>query len=282
MNIYNVDAISVVHHTNVDIYTNKISNPVHLVQYDDRLPILAVTIYNNGQEYSIPDAAKARLRVGKPDRTCVNVQALGMSSDKHTIYFEITKQMTMFEGTFHPTVELNVGGKIGHPSLLTFIIAKNAIQDGLIESCVEYKEFFDYVNQVKAIAEEALKTEERIKESEQHVIDVVDLIRNTETEADKNAKLSKSWAIGESGIRPGEEYDNSKFYANQAKTYEQEYNKLYKESNDILNEIKSSTDIVSFEVNEETGELMYDDGRGYDFTVNDETGELEWCAKGGE
>ena len=277
MNTYTVDSISVVHSTNVDIYTNKISNPVHLVQYDDRLPILAVTIFNNGQEYTIPSTAEARLRVGKPDHTCVNVAALGMSSDKHTVYFEITKQMTMFEGTFHPTVELKIGDRVGHPSLLTFIVARNAIQDGYLESCVEYKEFFDYVNQVKAIAEEAKSIETRVKEADTHVAGVMEVIQNTETTARENAELSKSWAVGNTGVRPGENHNNSKYYADQAKSCEHEFSKLYKESSEVLNEIKSATDIVSFEVNDD-GELIYDDGRGYDFTVDDDTGELIWTA----
>ena len=93
LQLYEPTGIS--HPTSVDFSKRSINQPVHLVQYDKSLPILAVSLYNNGQLYPLPDDAIASIRLGKPDKTFVYNRALGCNSNRTVVYFEVTQQMTL-------------------------------------------------------------------------------------------------------------------------------------------------------------------------------------------
>ena len=54
MGVYTPDSNRVVHHTYADMTARQIVRPVHLVQYDQGLPIIAVKLYNDGLEYTSP------------------------------------------------------------------------------------------------------------------------------------------------------------------------------------------------------------------------------------
>ena len=94
------------HTTSVDFSKRAISQPVHIVQYDRSLPILAVSLYNNGQLYRLPESTRVNIRFGKPDKSFVYNPALGCNSNRTIAYFEITQQMTLFDGEFYPVIEL--------------------------------------------------------------------------------------------------------------------------------------------------------------------------------
>lgn len=99
-------------------------------------------------------------------------------------------------------------------------------------------------------------------------------------EADYNAKLAQSYAVGGSGIRDNEDADNAKKYSEQSKAnanVSQEYlTKVEKAGEDAVNAIKNALDIdaPNFEVDLSTGHLMYSGGR-FVFNVNND-GHLEW------
>ena len=50
MGVYTPDSNRVVHYTYADMTARQIVRPVHLVQYDQGLPIIAVKLYNDGLE----------------------------------------------------------------------------------------------------------------------------------------------------------------------------------------------------------------------------------------
>ena len=66
----------------------------------------------------------------------------------------------------------------------------------------------------------------------------------SETNASNSATLSKSWAVGGTGTRTGEDTDNSKYYSEQSKFYakqaEQSVSKDYQQVLQELEDIKSS------------------------------------------
>ncbi len=98
--------------------------------------------------------------------------------------------------------------------------------------------------------------------------------------AGNSALESKSWARGDTGIREGEQTDNSKFWSEQSKS-SSELSKTYFEKTeqagkDAVDMINNAADIAkpSFVVDVATGHLLYEGGR-FVFGVN-QAGHLEW------
>lgn len=88
-----------------------------------------------------------------------------------------------------------------------------------------------------------------------------------------NALLSQSYAIGDSGIRSGEDTDNSKYYSNVSRSVSEASKKVFEESSELLNESKLHSIYTYFQPNFESGELGYISSY-CDFEINKETGEL--------
>lgn len=153
---YSPDANRIIHNTKVDFASrSNIFDPVHLVQYDDRLPILAVSLYNGGEEYAAPSTADANIRLSKKGHKFVSSPALGCSTDRKTIYFEISLQMMVDYGKTWPIIELVIGDQVAGSSPILFIIDKNPIQEGDIESTDEFKNIEGYVQEAKDAATQA-------------------------------------------------------------------------------------------------------------------------------
>ena len=164
LQLYEPTGIS--HPTSVDFSKRSINQPVHLVQYDKSLPILAVSLYNNGQLYPLPDDAIASIRLGKPDKTFVYNRDLGCNSNRTVVYFEVTQQMTLFEGEYYPIVEITREDKIANSSSIYIIVDRNPVQRDYIESTIECKELIDFRNEAATAAQNAKISEDNAKSSE--------------------------------------------------------------------------------------------------------------------
>lgn len=98
--------------------------------------------------------------------------------------------------------------------------------------------------------------------------------------AENQALLSKSWAIGDTGARDGEDTDNSKYHSEQSKasadTSKEYLTKVEKAGEDAVKAVQDTLDISApeFIVDLSTGHLMYSGGR-FDFQVNS-GGHLLW------
>ena len=312
LQLYEPTGIS--HPTSVDFSKRSINQPVHLVQYDKSLPILAVSLYNNGQLYPLPDDAIASIRLGKPDKTFVYNRALGCNSNRTVVYFEVTQQMTLIEGEYYPIIEITRGAKIANSSSIYIIVDRNPIQHDYVESTSEFKELVDYRNEAATAAQNAKISEDNAKssetnasnsassaldsataagESEKNALnymnaakDFAENARNyadsasiSESNSDTSAKLSQSYAVGEGGVRDGEDTDNSKYYKEQAELYATQSSDLLedikKEHTDTLKDIEDAVSgkIADFKVDLETGHLLYTGG-AFNFHVNN--GHLNW------
>lgn len=91
--------------------------------------------------------------------------------------------------------------------------------------------------------------------------DIQEAVEKFKELAEEHAQESKSWAVGGTGTRLGEDIDNSKYYSGQSKMY----------SDAAANAIELS--VPKFTVNLDTGHLLYEGGR-FDFEV--EKGHLLW------
>jgi len=92
-------------------------------------------------------------------------------------------------------------------------------------------------------------------------------------EASDSADLSKSYAVGGTGTRPGEDTDNSEYYSNQSKEY---LNKVETAGENALETIKNALKAAKpeFVTNVQNGHLYYKGGRF--FFLVDENGHLRW------
>ena len=158
MGVSNYTPTGISHATSVDFSKRSVNQPVHIVQYDRSLPILAVSLYNNGQLYRLSEDMEVSIRLGKPDRTFVYNKALGCDSTRTIVYFEITQQMSLFDGEYYPVIEIMDGDKIANSSTIYLVVDRNPVQHDYIESSVEYKEIIDY-------RDEAVKAGNEAKES---------------------------------------------------------------------------------------------------------------------
>ena len=158
MGVSNYTPTGISHATSVDFSKRSVSQPVHIVQYDNSLPILAVSLYNNGQLYRLGETMEVSIRLGKPDRTFVYNKALGCDSTRTIVYFEITQQMSLFDGEYYPVIEIMDGDKIANSSTIYLVVDRNPVQHDYIESTIEYKEIINY-------RDEAVKSSKEAKES---------------------------------------------------------------------------------------------------------------------
>lgn len=89
-----------------------------------------------------------------------------------------------------------------------------------------------------------------------------------------NVLLSESWAKGGTGVRAGEDTNNSMYYSNVSKSEALNAKDIMADSEEILEEVKLHGVYTAFSVDFETGEVEYVSPT-YKFTVNLETGELD-------
>lgn len=155
MGVYTPDSNRVVHYTYADMTARQIVRPVHLVQYDQGLPIIAVKLYNDGLEYTIPTNATVNIRCGKVDGNFVYNPALGWDSAMHTVYFEVTKQMTALAGEINPIVEIELNNKIVSSGAIAVQIDFNPVQEQSIRSTTEYLTAKQYAEQAVDAAAKA-------------------------------------------------------------------------------------------------------------------------------
>lgn len=132
--LYTPDANVIVHETKVDFRRRVVQRQINLVQYDKSMPVIAVQLCSNGNEYILPENASAYIRFGKRDHTYVYNECLGCDQTRTIVYFAITDQMTVFYGEHTPIVELRIGDTVAGSGSIPIWIDRNPIQNGDTES----------------------------------------------------------------------------------------------------------------------------------------------------
>ena len=191
MGVSNYTPTGISHATSVDFSKRSVNQPVHIVQYDRTLPILAVSLYNNGQLYRLSETMDVSIRLGKPDRTFVCNRALGCDSTRTIVYFEITQQMSLFDGEYYPVIEIKDGEKIANSSTIYLVVDRNPVQHDYVESTIEYKELIDYRDEAVKAANASKVSETNAKTSETHALASEKASKVSET----NAKTSETHAL---------------------------------------------------------------------------------------
>jgi len=155
----------IVHETSVDFTKRVLTEPVHLVQYDESLPVVAVTCLDAGQYMTLTASDTVSIRMDKGDGTFIYNPALGMSADGHIVYIQITLQMTVNYGRFEPVLELLRDGGYGASSPIPMFIDANPVPNSEIQSTSQWESLNDIVARANAIvagdAVEFTEAEER-------------------------------------------------------------------------------------------------------------------------
>lgn len=149
------DATRLIQTLYVELDGGGILPPVRLVQYDQRLPVLALRLLHGGKAYALPSGAAANIRVGKNDGHCVYNPAWGVSTDRTTVYVEITAQMTACAGIQMASLEIVADGDVKGTPPLKLDVARNPVQADAYESSDEYKSIYELGQQVVEASERA-------------------------------------------------------------------------------------------------------------------------------
>lgn len=94
------------------------------------------------------------------------------------------------------------------------------------------------------------------------------------TNSASSAKLSESWAVGSTGVRTGEDTNNSKFYSELSKSYRDESEQYAGSAQDAVIQINKKLELAEFSLDDD-GNLIYTDDTPYLFDVDD-NGMLNW------
>ena len=144
------DATRVVQRITTDLAGGGICPHIKLVQYDTKLPIVAVHLQNGATAYALPDGAIANVRMTKTDGKGVLNPVWGISADRHTVYVEITRQMTACSGNQAATLEIVVGDMLKNTPPFILEVAPNPLADETYISEDEYTAIVQYVGQAEA------------------------------------------------------------------------------------------------------------------------------------
>lgn len=150
---YTPPGTSVVHNAQVSLTDRSPASVVHLVQYDNTLPIVAVALTANSQAYTVPSGAAVNVRLAKPDGTYVYNPALGVSADAQTAYIGTTVQMTTVWGRLNAIVEVVLNGAVAGTGIFILDITANPVPESAIESTDDFLTIQQIAAQVQQAAD---------------------------------------------------------------------------------------------------------------------------------
>lgn len=177
----------------VDFDSRPDKKAVNLVQYDQTIPVLCVSLKKGGTEYKVPSDADVNIRMDKRDGYHVYNPALGVNAERTIAYFAVTPQMSTGWGDYYPIVEITVGGGIAGSAPIWLHFDRNPLPENAIISSDEYKTIQQLLEDVKSVKAdtEAIKTAtEQIKAQTEAVRDQAKgFADNAKNSADKAQTL---------------------------------------------------------------------------------------------
>lgn len=169
---------------------------VYAMQSDYDSEIVVATLYDRNTLYTI-DANQAVLNGVTENGNTIVYNNVTIDSDKHRISFPLTKEMLFESGDTRFVVSFFDTRNNQRKSAFPFIIKSVSDAEGTLPVSV-LKKISEYVAEAAASAQEAKESAKNAKDSEDN--------------AKKYATEAKSYAVGDTGIREGENTDNSKYY----------------------------------------------------------------------
>lgn len=159
LNVYSPPETAVIHKTTVDIGNIRpMAQVVKLTQGDKSLPLIAVKLLNSGQPYEIPESATdAVFNFRKGDKKAVINSALGISSDRQTVYVEATEQTCASAGRGEAIVQIQVGEQVAGTGIFCVDVTPNPTTDASLSETElgVLQELVDEANDAKADAQQS-------------------------------------------------------------------------------------------------------------------------------
>lgn len=217
--IYSPPSAAQVKNCTADFDLRRAPVPIHLVQFDKTIQILAVALYKGGTAYKLPEDAEANVRMGKRNNLYVYNPVLGCNEGRTLVYVAVTPQMTTQDGVFYPILEVLAGGGVAGTSPLQLVIQRNPVQEGDLEDTSEAQTLADLVSQAATSANAAADSARIVQENKDAIqnanenIEAIKAAPANAKAAAASAKEARSWAVGDTASRPGEGMDNAKYYA---------------------------------------------------------------------
>ena len=143
MDIYVENKNDLIHETSVDFVLRSVSREVHVVQYDNLLPIIKVNLFNDDERFEIPNVARINVRLSKIDHTYVYKEITKSNPERNAIYFDVDFQMTVIDSKITFVIELVLGSTVACSSPVSLIIDRNPIQQGDVESHSSFPILYD-------------------------------------------------------------------------------------------------------------------------------------------
>lgn len=183
-------------------------------------------------------------------------------------------QLTEAAQELQNNVEIYIQGRVDNewiPALQEYVRqaeeSAQAASDSASESAGSAEASAESAKAAKESEDNAKASEDNAKESE-------DNAALSEKNADDWSKLSESHNHGGTGVRLGEDTDNSKFWSEQSEHYRDEAKESSDNAQSSLDEINKKTIKTEFNVDDD-GNLIYNDESLYNFIVGDD-GYLYW------
>ena len=170
----------------VDFDSRPDKKAVNLVQYDQTIPVLCVSLKKGGTEYKVPSDADVNIRMDKRDGYHVYNPALGVNAERTIAYFAVTPQMSTGWGDYYPIVEITVSGGIAGSAPIWLHFDRNPLPENAIISSDEYKtiqQLLEDVTAVKAATEQIKAQTEAVRDQAKGFAD------NAKNSADKAQTL---------------------------------------------------------------------------------------------
>ena len=158
----------------VDFDSRPDKKAVNLVQYDQTIPVLCVSLKKGGTEYKVPSDADVNIRMDKRDGYHVYNPALGVNAERTVAYFAVTPQMSTGWGDYYPIVEITLNGGVAGSAPIWLNFDRNPVPENAITSTDEYKtvqQLLEDVKSVKADTEAIKAATEKVKKQTEDVRD---------------------------------------------------------------------------------------------------------------
>lgn len=184
---YTPSSTSIKHDITASLVAGERPGVVHITQYDQTLPIIAVRLMGNNVPYAVPAGAAVNFRARKPDGKYVYNPALGISADGSTAYIAVTPQTAAAAGKMRAVIEIVLDGAIAATANFCIEIAANPVPQDAIDSQDEYLTIQDLAQRAFAAAEAA-------KESETSAANSASAAANSATAAQTSAEEAEASA----------------------------------------------------------------------------------------
>lgn len=129
METYMINETDIVHSKSVDFVTREPLEPIHIVQYDQTQPIIAVKLLSNKKPYILPKDADVNIRFRKPNMQAVIKPAFGCDITRSIVYFKVDDKMSACYGKAWAIIEIKINGTAAGTSILPFMIDRNPIEN---------------------------------------------------------------------------------------------------------------------------------------------------------